>query len=84
MSTEKIQELARDIAREQYTDDPDDPHWWDDEDEDGDSVEWPEDPYEGFCLRRDEDEYGGEEEEPEPRSLYEKYPLDSSYYQTAM
>ena len=85
MSTEKIQELARDIAREQYTDDPDDPYWWDeDEDEDGDSVEWPEDPYEGFCLRRDEDEYGGEEEEPEPRSLYEKYPLDSSYYQTAM
>ena len=71
MSTEKIQELARDIAREQYTDDPDDPYW-------------PEDPYEGFCLRRDEDEYGGEEEEPEPRSLYEKYPLDSSYYQTAM
>ena len=45
---------------------------------------WPEDPYEGFCLRRDEDEYGGEEEEPEPRSLYEKYPLDSSFYQTAM
>jgi len=34
MSTDKIQELARDIAREQYTDDPDDPHWWDDEDED--------------------------------------------------
>ena len=36
MSTEKIQELARDIAREQFTDDPDDPHWWDDEDEDED------------------------------------------------
>jgi len=34
MSTEKIEELARDIAREQYTDDPDDPHWWEDEDED--------------------------------------------------
>ena len=81
MSTEKALELARDIAREQYTDDPDDPHWWDDdEDEDGDSVEWPEDPYEGFCLRRDPDEQG----EDEPRSLYEKYPLDSSFYQTAM
>ena len=80
MSTEKIEELARDIAREQYTDDPDDPHWWDDdEDEDGDSVEWPEDPYEGFCLRRD-----GEQCEDEPLSLYEKYPLDSSFYQTAM
>lgn len=37
MSNEKIQELARDIAREQYTDDPDDPHWWnEDEDEDED------------------------------------------------
>ena len=34
MSTEKIEELARDIAREQYTDDPDDPHWWEDEDDD--------------------------------------------------
>ena len=33
MSTEKIEELARDIAREQYTDDPDDPHWWEDEDD---------------------------------------------------
>ena len=45
MSTEKIEELARDITREQYTDgvpasnaqwgegDPDDPHWWDDEDD---------------------------------------------------
>ena len=43
--------------------------------------EWPEDPYEGFCLRRDEDEYGGEEEEPEPRSLYESHPLDSSFYE---
>ena len=36
MSTEKIEELARDIAREQYTDDPDDPHWWEDEDDDDD------------------------------------------------
>ena len=71
MYSDKDLELARDIAREQYTDDPDDPHWQ-------------EDPYEGFCLRRDEDEYGGEEEEPEPRGLYEKYPLDSSFYQTAM
>ena len=79
MYTEKALELARDIAREQYTDDPDDPHWWDDEDEDGDSVEWPEDPYEGFCLRRDDEQC-----EDEPLSLYEKYPLDSSYYQTAM
>ena len=34
MSTEKAYELARDIAREQYTDDPDDPHWWEDEDDD--------------------------------------------------
>ena len=46
MSTEKIEELARDIAREQYTDgvpasnaqwgegDPDDPHWWEDENDD--------------------------------------------------
>lgn len=42
--------------------------------------DWPEDPYEGFCLRRDPDEQG----EDEPRSLYEKYPLDSSFYQTAM
>ena len=41
--------------------------------------EWPEDPYEGFCLRRD-----NEQCEDEPLSLYEKYPLDSSYYQTAM
>ena len=67
MYTDKELELALDIAREQYTDDPDDPHWQ-------------EDPYEGFCLRRDPDEQG----EDEPRSLYEKYPLDSSYYQTAM
>lgn len=29
---ERAHDLARDIAREQYTDDPDDPHWWDDED----------------------------------------------------
>ena len=36
MSTEKIEELARDIAREQYTDDPDDPHWWEDEDDEDD------------------------------------------------
>ena len=36
MSTEKIEELARDIAREQYTDDPDDPHWWEDEEDDDD------------------------------------------------
>ena len=34
MYTEKAYELARDIAREQYTDDPDDPHWWEDEDDD--------------------------------------------------
>lgn len=37
---------------------------------------WPEDPYEGYCLRRDEEEC-----EDEPRSLYEKYPMDSSYYE---
>ena len=36
MSTEKIEELARDIAREQYTDDPDDPYWWEDEDDEDD------------------------------------------------
>ena len=36
MYTDKDLELARDIAREQYTDDPDDPHWWEDEDEDDD------------------------------------------------
>ena len=36
MSTEKAYELARDIAREQYTDDPDDPHWWEEEDDDDD------------------------------------------------
>ena len=36
MSTEKIEELARDIVREQYTDDPDDPHWWEDEDDEDD------------------------------------------------
>lgn len=36
---EKAKELARDIAREQYTDDPDDPHWWEDEDEDEDADE---------------------------------------------
>ena len=36
MSTEKIEELARDIAREQYTDDPDDPHWDTEEDDEGD------------------------------------------------
>lgn len=36
MSTEKIEELARDIAREQYTGDPDDPHWWEDEDDEDD------------------------------------------------
>ena len=36
MSTDKDLELARDIAREQYTDDPDDPHWWEDEDDDDD------------------------------------------------
>ena len=35
---EKAIELARDIARERYTDDPDDPHWWN-EDEDGDEDE---------------------------------------------
>jgi hypothetical protein len=34
MYTDKDLELARDIAREQYTDDPDDPHWWEDEDDD--------------------------------------------------
>ena len=34
MYTEKAYELARDIAREQYTDDPDDPHWWEDKDDD--------------------------------------------------
>ena len=39
-------------------------------------VEWPPDPFEGFCLRRDEGEEGDE-----PRSLYEKYPMDSSYYE---
>ena len=27
----KCEDLARDIARELYTDDPDDPHWWEDE-----------------------------------------------------
>ena len=48
MYTDKDLELARDIAREQYTDgvpasnvqwgegDPDDPHWWEDEDDDDD------------------------------------------------
>ena len=36
MSTDKDLELARDIAREQYTDDPDDPHWWEDEDDEDD------------------------------------------------
>jgi hypothetical protein len=39
MSTEKIEELARDIAREQYTDDPDDPYWWEDEDDDDEEEE---------------------------------------------
>ena len=39
MSPEKIQELARDIAREQYTDDPDDPHWSEDEDDDEPTTE---------------------------------------------
>ena len=39
MYTEKALELARDIAREQYTDDPDDPHWWEDEGEDEDADE---------------------------------------------
>ena len=63
---EKALEDARDIACEQYTDDPDDPHWQ-------------EDPYEGFCLRRDDEQC-----EDEPLSLYEKYPLDSSFYQAAM
>ena len=38
MSTEKIEELARDIAREQYTDDPDDPYWDEDYDDDPDRV----------------------------------------------
>ncbi len=36
MYTEKDYELARDIAREQFTDDPDDPHWWEDEDDEDD------------------------------------------------
>jgi len=62
MSTEKIQELARDIAREQYTDDPDDPYWWGDEDE--------EDPYDNYCLRHaSEDEF-----DDTPRNPYECYP----------
>ena len=39
MNTDKALELARDIAREQYTDDPDDPHWLgEDEDDDPDRV----------------------------------------------
>lgn len=38
MSTEKDFELARDIAREQYTDDPDDPHWAENGDEEGDKC----------------------------------------------
>lgn len=41
-----------------------------------DNPYWPEDPYEGFCLRRDP-----EEEEPEPRTSYESHPLDSSFYE---
>jgi len=76
MSTEKIQELARDIAREQYTDDPDDgvpasnaqwgegdPHWWEDEDE--------EDPYDNYCLRHASED---EEFDDTPRNPYECYP----------
>ena len=38
MTNEKAEELARDIAREQYTDDPDDPHWQEDEDEDNEDY----------------------------------------------
>ena len=61
MSIEKIQELARDIAREQYTDDPDDPHWSEDEDED---------PYDNYCLRHaDDDEF-----DDTPRNPGERYP----------
>ena len=39
-------------------------------------VYWPPDPYEDFCLRRDPDD-----EEPDPRSTYERHPLDSGYYE---
>ena len=39
MYTDKDYELARDMAREQYTDDPDDPYWWDDEEDDIDEDE---------------------------------------------
>ena len=40
MSNEKAEELARDIAREQYTDDPDDPDWEHfDDDSDDDSID---------------------------------------------
>ena len=40
---EKAIELARDIARERYTDDPDDPYWWsedEDEEEDDDRSDY--------------------------------------------
>jgi len=100
MSTDKNQELARDVAREQYTDDPDDPHWWDDEDEDDITIDekreylvncgYPKssiDKLDDEAVERwykEELEAQNEPEEDEPRSLYEKYPLDSSYYQTAM
>ena len=63
MYTEKAYELARDIAREQYTDDPDDPHWWEDEGED-------EDPYDNYCLRHADD---GEFDDT-PRNPSECYP----------
>ena len=61
MYTEKDLELARDIAREQYTDDPDDPHWWEDEDDDIDEDE-----------ESDDDDYGCDyEKHPLNSSYYE-------------
>lgn len=40
-------------------------------------IQWPPDPYEGFCLRRDE------EEDRDERCNYERHPLDSSFYEDA-
>ena len=58
---EKALEDARDIAREQYTDDPDDPHWDTEEDEDIDEEE-----------ESDDDDYGCDyEKHPLDSSYYE-------------